>query len=181
MDSWTKYALGTTSAWEMESLCFYHGDHELKDIDYIKYNLANFNDLVSNDIDYYFRKKIPIYKLNRIIGTVLSKKDSRHMISLLTTDGVVSVKFSKDQYAKYKKQISQVQADGTKKIIEKSWFKRGTLLMLTGYRREDQFVVKTYANTGTHSIYKITNVVGPDMILQHERAKGNEEEEDYDE
>ena len=103
------------------------------------------------------------------------------MISLLTTDGVVSVKFSKDQYAKYKKQISQVQADGTKKIIEKSWFKRGTLLMLTGYRREDQFVVKTYANTPTHSIYKITNVVGPDMILQYERAKGNEEEEDYEE
>ena len=185
IESWNKYALGTISAWEMEALCFYHGDHELKYVNYNKYNLVNFSDLVSNEVDYYFKRnghQIPIYKLNRIVGTVLSKNDNRHMISLLATDGVVSVKFSRDQYAKYKKQISQIQSDGTKKVIEKSWFKRGTLLMLTGYRREeDQFVVKTYANTPTHSIYKITNVVGPDIILQHERAKGNEEEEDYEE
>ena len=47
----------------------------------------------------------------------------------------------------FKKQISQIQADGSKKVIEKSWFKRGNKLMITGFRRDDTFVAKTYANT----------------------------------
>jgi DNA polymerase-3 subunit alpha len=182
---WDKYAANTQSAWEMEALCFYHGDHELKDIDMELYDLADFNNLVSNDVDYYFKrggKQIPIYKLYRIAGTVLSKNDTRHMISLLTTTGVVTVKMSAEQYAKYKKQVSQVNPDGTKTVIEKSWFKRGTMLMFTGYRRDDQFVTKTYSNTPTHQIYIIDEVNGSQMKLRHERflPQGGIEE-DYEE
>ena len=184
-DLWEKYAAGTISHWEMESLCFYHGDHELKNIDYNKYNLVNFNDLTSCEIDYTIKRKgvqIPIYKLYRIAGTVLSKNDNRHMISLLTRDGVVSVKFTRDYYSMFKKQISQIQPDKTKKVLEKSWFKRGTILMVTGYRRDDQFVGKTYASTTTHQLYKIIDIVGNEIKLQHERiSQSGTLEEDYDE
>ena len=185
MEVWNKYATGTTSAWEMESLCFYHGEHELKDINVNKYNLADFNKLQSNEIDYFINRKgnqIPIYKLYRIIGTVISKDDTRHTVSLLTTTGVVSVKFTKDYYAMFKRQISQIQPDGSKKVVEKSWFKRGTKLMITGYRRDDQFVGKTYTSSQTHQLYKITDIIGEDMKLQHERVSGDGTlEEDYDE
>ena len=182
---WDKYAANTQSAWEMEALCFYHGDHELKDIDMELYDLVDFNNLESNEVEYYFKrggKQIPIYKLYRIAGTVLSKNDTRHMISLLTTTGVVTVKMSAEQYAKYKKQVSQVNPDGTKTVIEKSWFKRGTMLMFTGYRRDDQFVTKTYSNTPTHQIYIIDEVNGSQMKLRHERylPQGGIEE-DYEE
>ena len=104
------------------------------------------------------------------------------MISLLTTTGVVTVKMSAEQYARYKKQVSQVNPDGTKTVIEKSWFKRGTMLMFTGYRRDDQFVVKTYSNTPTHQIYIIDEVNGTQMKLRHERflPQGGIEE-DYEE
>ena len=97
----------------------------------------------------------------------------------MTTTGVCTVKFSREQYAKFKKQISQIQPDGTKKVIEKGWFSRGNLLMITGYRREDQFCAKTYKNTETHQIYKITDVVNDRIILQHERVEteGTYEEE----
>ena len=44
-------------------------------------------------------KQIPLYKLYRIAGTVISKNDARHSISLLTTSGVVNVKFTKEYYA----------------------------------------------------------------------------------
>ena len=172
-EQWDKYAAGTPSHWEMESACFYHGPHELKDVDTIKYNLADFNELKSNEVDYFFHRRnaeIPIYKLYRIIGTVISKDDNKHTISLLTTTGVVTVKFTRDYYSMFKKQISQVQADGTKKVIEKSWFKRGTMLMITGFRRDDQFVAKTYASTNAHQLYKITEISGPDIKLQHERV-----------
>ena len=182
---WDKYASGTTSSWEMDALCFYHGEHELKDINVYKYNIADFFELESNEVEYYFKKgnaQIPIYKLYRIIGTVISKNDTTHIVTLLTTTGVVNVKFSKEYYAMFKRQISQPQADGTKKVVERSWFKRGTKLMVTGFRRDDQFVGKTYSSTQTHQLYKITDIIGDEMKLQHERmtVQGTIEE-DYEE
>lgn len=174
LECWNKYATGTISHWEMESLCFYYHEHELANVDKNKYGIINFNNLSpTSAIDYYFKrggKQIPIFKLSRIAGTVLAKDDTKSSITLLTTDGVCSVKFSREQYAKFKKQISQIQPDGTKKVVEKGWFSRGSLLLLTGYRREDTFVVKTYKNTSSHQIYKITDVVEDKIILQHERA-----------
>ena len=185
METWNKYAGGTQSSWEMDALCFYHGEHELKDVDTFKYNIADFNKLTSSEVDYFFKRsghQIPIYKLYRIIGTVISKNDNRHSISLLTTTGVVSVKFTGDYYAMFKRQISQVQPDGSKKIVEKSWFKRGTKLMITGFRRDDQFVAKTYASTVGHQLYKITDIIGSDIKLQHERVVGETiEEDEYEE
>jgi len=184
-EMWDKYAEGTESHWEMESLCFYHGEHELKNVNVNKYNLADFNKLQSEEIDYFIRRKnnqIPIYKLYRIIGTVIAKNDTRHIVSLLTTTGVVNVKFTKDYFAMFKRQISQIQPDGTKKVVEKSWFKRGTMLLITGYRREDQFVGKTYQSTGTHQLYKITQILDDEIKLQHERFSANGTiEEDYEE
>ena len=185
MEAWQKYAAGTQSHWEMDSLCFYHSPHELINVDAKKYDLADFNELQSNEIDYFIRKggiQIPIYKLYRIAGTVIAKDDNHHIVSLLTTTGVVPIKFTKDYYAMFKRQVSQVQPDGTKKVLEKSWFKRGTMLMITGYRRDDQFVGKTYASTQTHQLYKIIDIVGDEIKLQHERVTATGAlEEDYDE
>jgi len=185
METWEKYAAGTQSHWEMDSLCFYHGPHELINIDNKKYDLADFNELKSNEVDYFIKRggvQIPIYKLYRIAGTVIAKDDNHHIVSLLTTSGVVAVKFTKDYYAMFKRQVSQVQPDGTKKVLEKSWFKRGTMLMVTGYRRDDQFVGKTYQATMTHQLYKIIDIVGDEIKLQHERVTATGAlEEDYDE
>ena len=184
-EMWEKYALGTLAHWEMESVCFYHSPHELKDIDVIKYDLADFNQLKSNEIDYFIKRKgieIPIYKLYRIIGTVISKNDNKHTISLLTTTGVVTVKFNKEYYAMFKKQISQILPDGTKKVVEKSWFKRGTMLMITGFRQDDMFRAKTYASTNSHQLYKIVGILDSDIKLQHERMTTQGTiEEDYEE
>ena len=187
MEMWEKYAGGTQSSWEMDALCFYHGEHELAHIDMRKYNIVDFNKLMSGEIDYIYKRgqnQIPIYKLYRIVGTVISKNDNRHSISLLTPTGVVSVKFTGDYYAMFKKQISQIQPDGKKKVLEKSWFKRGTKLMLTGFRRDDQLVAKTYAQTPGHQLYKITDIIGGDIKLQHERMTSSgtiEEDECEDE
>jgi DNA polymerase-3 subunit alpha len=72
------------------------------------------------------------------------------------------------------KQISEKQADGTKKVREKGWFTRGTKVMVTGFRRDDMFVAKTYKNTPTHQLYKITKVDEYGNIeLTHERYEAN--------
>ena len=174
-EQWDKYAQGNLSAWEMEALCFYYHEHELENVDKYKYGISNFKFLPTEPkVDYFFKrngKDIPIYKTYKIIGTVISKNDNKSTVTLLTTDGIADVKFTKEYYAMYARQISEKQEDGTKKVKEKGWFTRGTKLMVTGFRRDDMFVGKTYTHTPTHQLYLISNVYnnGRDMDLRHER------------
>ena len=179
LEVWDKYARGSLSKWEMESLCFYYHDHELCSVDMMKYGVSDFFRLPEEpEAEYYFKRNgqhLPVWKTYKIAGTVIAKNDNKASLTLLTPTGVVTVKMTKDQYAKFKKQISEKQEDGTKKIVEKGWFKRGTLLLFTGYRRGDQFVVKTYKLTPTHSVYKIELInEGRDMELTHERIDAEE-------
>ena len=174
LEYWDKYAKGSISAWEMESLCFYYHEHELAHVNISKYGLSNFFNLPEEpEVDYFYRrngKQIPIFKLTKIVGTVISKNDTRSSITILTTEGIVDVKFTKDYYAMYNRQISELQEDGTKKIMEKGWFTRGTKVMITGFRRDDMFVAKSYSNTSTHQLYQITDVDQKgNMTLIHER------------
>ena len=179
-EQWDKYAQGNLSAWEMEALCFYYHEHELANVDRYKYGITNFFNLPTEPIvDYFFKrngKDIPIYKTFKIIGTVISKNDNKAIVTLLTSDGVVDVKFTKEYYAMFARQLSEKQEDGTKNVVEKGWFTRGTKLMITGMRRDDQFIAKKYAHTPTHQLYKLNTINnGRDIELIHERYGINSE------
>jgi DNA polymerase-3 subunit alpha len=78
----------------------------------------------------------------------------------------------------FDKQISERQPDGTKKVIEKSWFNRGNMILVQGVRSGDNFVPKKHASSGGHRLYKITAIdEDGDLTLQTERAQGYAEEE----
>lgn len=177
MENWNKYASGSISDWEMESLCFYYHKHVLASVDTVKYGLSNFFELPATPvIETTFKrngKDIPIYKTYKIVGTVIGKNDTRSSISLLTLDGVVNVKFTKEYFAMYNRQLSEVQSDGSKKVVEKSWFTRGTKIMVTGFRRDDMFQTKTYKHTKTHQLYQIMAIHDGDIELEHERYSVN--------
>lgn len=181
-EAWNKYAQGDLSAWEMESLCFYYHEHELAKMDMKKYGIVDFESLSPVPVvDYTFKrngKDIPIYQTFKIAGTIISKNDTHSSIAVLTTTGVVTVKFTKEYFAMFGRQISEKQEDGTKKVIEKGWFQRGTKVMCTGIRRDDTFVTKTYSKTLTHQLYKINKINEDGSVeLIHERAKGECEDE----
>ena len=82
----------------------------------------------------------------------------KNTITLLTPTGVINVKIYKNQFALYDKQISQIGEDGKKHVIEPSWFKRGTLLMVQGIRRGADFIPKKYKSSISPVISKITEV-----------------------
>lgn len=172
-EQWDKYAQGNISSWEMDSLCFYYHDHELKNVDTQKYGIKNFFDLSPEpEVDYFFKrnnKQIPIYKLCRIAGTVIGKNDTRHSVSLLTINGVVNIKFTRDYYAMFNRQLSEKDEFGVKHVMEKGWFTRGTKLLVTGFRRDDTFVSKKYKATGGHQLYLISSVEGRNINITSER------------
>ena len=183
MEDWNKYASGTLSAWEMEVLCFYYHEHELAGVNMRKYGISNFSDLSPTPVvEKTFKRggvDIPIYKLDRICGTCIAKNKTKSTVYLLTTDGVVPVKFRQEYFSMFDKQISIKQEDGTKKVVEKSWFNRGNMIMVQGIRRDDEFVPKRYSSTPGHQLYHIDTILeNGDIELRHTRAMGMEEEDE---
>ena len=182
LEDWNKYAKGNISSWEMESLCFYYHEHELANVNNNRYGFANFFELPEEPIveKTFYRngKEINMYKLSKICGTCIAKNKLKHTVTLLTVDGVVDVKFRKEYFALFDKQISARGADGVKHIIEKSWFNRGSMIIVQGIRIDDMFVSKKYASSGGHQLYKIDEVIDDEIIIRTTRAQGDEEEED---
>lgn len=181
-EEWKKYASGNYSSWEMEALCFYYHEHELKNVNRARYGISNFFDLPEEPIiEKTFKRggiEIPIYRLNRICGTCIAKNKTKGTVSLLTPEGVVEVKFRNEYFSLFDKQISVRGADGVKHVVEKSWFNRGSMIMVTGIRRGDDFIPKKYASTVGHQLYKIENITSNgSLTLRIERASGEAEEE----
>ena len=181
-EEWKKYASGNYSSWEMEALCFYYHEHELKNVNRARYGISNFFSLPEEPIvEKTFKRggaEIPIYRLNRICGTCIAKNKTKGTVSLLTPEGVVEVKFRNEYFSMFDKQISVRGADGVKHVVEKSWFNRGSMIMVTGIRRGDDFIPKKYATTVGHQLYKI-DAIAPNgsLALRGERATGEAEDE----
>lgn len=186
IEDWNKYASGNLSSWEMEVLCFYYHEHELAKLNMRKYGYSNFNDLpnypiVTSSIKTKNGHTIKKFQLYTICGTCIAKDKIRSTVTLLTTSGVVDVKFRKEYFALFDKQISALGADGVKHVIEKSWFNRGNMIVVQGIRMEDTFLPKKYTNTGmAHQLYRISEISkdGTEIKLQSARAQGEYDEED---
>lgn len=172
-------ASGSIPQWEMQTLCYYYTAHELADVNKDKYGIVSYSTLSEEPAVVEWRKRgdkqIPRFQLDRICGTVLDKNKNKHLVSVLTDDGVVSVKFYKGQFIFYDKQLSEVGEDGTKHVMEKSWFSRGTKLLITGYRRNDQFVPRKYADSiYKHTVQLITDIDEDGTLHLQSERKGHE-------
>ena len=179
---WTNYATGNYSSWEMEALCFYYHEHELAHVNYAKYGLSKFSELPEEPVvDRIFKKgdkEIRMYQLTKICGTCIAKNKDKGTVSLLTTDGVVSLRFRKEYFSLFDKQISERGEDGVKHVVEKSWFNRGNKIIVQGMRSGNEFIVKKYASSGGHQLYKIDKIEdNGDLLLKTERYQGVIEDE----
>ncbi len=174
-DLWSKYCLGSLSKWEMDSVSFYSHEHELARVDTEVYGFSQFEDLPEEpEIDRIISirgKQVPLFKIRRIIGTVLDRDKSKKTVTLLTTGGVVTVKIYGGAFTIYDKQVSERGADGKKHVIEKSMFSRGNKIIVTGIRREDGFLAKKYKATPFHLIEQIVDVNEDGLIVTRSRSE----------
>lgn len=174
---WDSCASGNYSTWEMEVMCFYYHEHELAHLNNNKYGYANFFVLPEEPIiERTFPKGnsiIKLYKLSKICGTCIAKNKDKSTVVLLTTSGVVTVKFNKEFFAMYDKRISEKGADGKGHIIEGSWFDKGSMIVVNGVRIDDTFICKKYSSTPGHRLMKITSIdENGNITLQGERYNG---------
>lgn len=168
---------GNLAKWEMESMNYYYTQHELDGIDQDLYSVANFNELPDEPVITGFTQhngvQYPRFELHRIAGTVLDRDRNKHTVTLLTQYGVVPVKFYGGQFSFYDKTLSMIDENTGKKVtVEDGWFKRGSLLLISGFRRGQRFSAKRYSNSiYQHAVTKITNVLDDGVLeLQTERA-----------
>ena len=160
-DMWNKYCVGSLSKWEMDAVSFYSHDHELKNLRKDLYEIVNFSSIPENPVVERVLpikgRQIPVFKLYRIAGTILDKDKNKKTVTLLTTDGVVTVKIFGAVFTHYDKQISEKGADGKKHVIEKSWLSRGNKIIVTGIKQSDGFLAKKYSRTPYHLVELITD------------------------
>lgn len=157
---WQQYCSGTLSTWEMDTLGFYYHDHDLLNTYHPEFKFSDFYEMsevpIPSEYKEYKGRKVPVFELQTIYGTVLDKNSYKHTIILLTPTGVVNVKCVAEQYSKYDKQLSQPNPEtGKKEVIERSWFKRGTNLIVNGWRNADQFMARGRQAENKFPIYKI--------------------------
>lgn len=170
-----KYGQGNVSHWEMESVSFYNHPHELS---YANTPFDSFFSLSPEPIvtscGMYKGKEYRNYEIFQIAGTVIDKDKNHDIVTLLTMDGVVPVKIYKNQFADFDKQISRKNADGKKTIVEKSWFSRGTLLIVQGYRRDNNFILKKSKTSPLPVIRRIDKIEENGYIVVTDKRADSE-------
>jgi DNA polymerase-3 subunit alpha len=180
---WNNKCSGTLSSWEMSALSYYNGEHELINVDTEKYGIVDFFELPEQPqiIGCYYTKtgkKRLKFRLDRIVGTVLDRNKLKHVVTLLTPQGVVNIKFNSGNFGFYNKQISQSNGDGTKTILEKSFFTRGNKILVNGYRYGSTFRPYKYVDSiWSHSLCLIESINEDGSLeLQTERRQVNNDE-----
>lgn len=169
--------------WGFEACAYYpYGGHELSNLDLDRYNISRFEDLPEEPVfieKSYGKRSWKQYDISAICGTVLARNDNNHLVSILTPNNeVVNIKFNGGAYAHYKAQISEQGVEGKKIVRDKSWFERGSLVIVTGYRRGDDFVAKKYkSSVFNHQVQKIDMVNEDGSAVIRSVRYGFDEEE----
>lgn len=172
---WRENCMGSIEAWEMETILFYSDKHEL---DYMpldrNFNIVNFNDLPAEPVitgyKTYKNRKYPQFKIDTIAGTVVEKIKSKRLVYILTQDGVVTVRYSKGQYNYYDKKAVGIEGKN-KEVLDDSWFKRGSKLILVGFRRGEQFVLRKNGTMYNHTTIKVNGFDNDRLYLQVEKIE----------
>lgn len=177
-DVWNKYCLGNISKWEMDSVSCYFHEHELAHVNNTYYGFSNFFDLPEEpEIERILEikgKRVPIFKIHRIYGTVLDRDKMKKLVTLLTPNGVVTVKIFGEVFNIYDRQISEKGVDGKKHVKEKSTFARGNKIVVCGIRDGDSFRAKKYKATPYHLCELIEEVYPDGKIKMRPRLELDE-------
>ena len=153
-----KYCQGSVSKWEMDTLSCYQHEHELAKVNEPMYHIHDFNSLPEH---------MGANEIVAIAGTVIDNNKLKHTVSVLTTHGVVDVKIYAGQYVRFNQRITAIDKDtGKKTVIEESWFKRGTKLIIYGQRKDNAFICKNFKEGSYNRLIGLIDEIHLDGTLK---------------
>lgn len=159
-----KIGVEDENRWSFHACSYYSVEHEYAHVDTERYNITPFEEL-SEEPEFitqtWGKREWKQYVLSQILGTVIGRNDNHHMITLLDYhNNVINVKFDAEAYSFYKQQISEVDEEGKKTVMDKSWLSRGQGLIITGYRYgAEDFRVKNYSRSVfAHKVMKVDGI-----------------------
>ncbi|MGL5957775.1 MAG: hypothetical protein ACRCZZ_04175, partial [Phocaeicola sp.] len=172
-----KYSDGKGTQAEMEVASvgmFSADDHWLFDIDFQLYNISTFaklpvEPLRSSSFTAKNGREVSLFKIDKIVGIVVHRVPEKGIVYILDKDGVVEVKMAKPLFAQYDKQISRIDETGKKTVVAKSMFARGNIILVQGYRDNDIFKAKKYANGLGHTVSQIEDIVDGRIVFKTAR------------
>lgn len=162
--NWNKNCSGSVLDWEMESICYYTNKHQVECLDLSAFcTIEDFFELPEIPVvlkrEKYRNIEFDINKISAICGVVLDKNKNKSIITVTTPSGCVDIKMNKGSFAHYDKVTD----------ISDSWFKRGTILIVIGYRRGEVFYAKKYKDSiFNHTLMKV-DIVGDKIELKVKR------------
>lgn len=163
--NWDKYCSGSIEKWSMDALSYYTDKHELEYIPVRKYfDVKDFNQLPSEPKIVEERKwgktTYKKYELSILSGTIIHKDKAHSLITLSTEFGVVNVKMDKGRFTHYDRTIGD----------DVSWLSKGNKVVVVGYRRGENFMLKTYKDSiYKHTIVKIENYTNDSINFMLDR------------
>lgn len=173
-EMWIEECLGSVSQWEMQSINFYIGNHELDSYPLDRFfNISDFSSLEEEPIVDKFRtgrngKKWPVYRTQVLAGTVVDTIPIKGMAIVITQYGVVQVRVGKGRFQHYHKKT--MIDEGSKRVcIDDTWFKRGSKLLFVGYRRNNDFYCNANNSPYEHSLMKIDGMKNDEIIIRSQK------------
>lgn len=175
-EMWQDKCQGSVEKWEFESLSVYLNRHEIENMPLDKYfEISNYFELPEDPIVISERKGKngrvwATYKSEIIAGTVVEKKKDKGLITIVTKEGAVDVRVGKGRMSYYMKVVSEGEGKN-RKTIDKSWFDRGTNLIIVGYRRGSEFVANKNGSSFSHAILKIEGYNDQEVFFRDQKYK----------
>lgn len=156
---WIDNFSGKSEEWEMETIMFYSDKHEVEYIPFLNdLKIVDFHNMKQEEVRSTYTTKNGvtrnIFNTENIIGTVVDKNKTKSLIYLLTQYGVVTVRIPKYKFGIFNAKAVDIKEDGTKEVIDDSWFNRGTLLLCSGYKRGEEFILYK-PNKNAKELFKV--------------------------
>lgn len=149
-----KYAWGDKLTWELQALNFFYSGHPLTNVK-LPIETTPLNEIKEGEVIGQFQIKgkiIPKLKIHSIMGTVIDKEKVKSIVTLSTLDGVIDIKFYKQEFSKY---IHESENEDEDIHNEENFFEKGTHLLITGIKRGELFVPKVYKQMNIPPVLKI--------------------------
>ena len=175
-EEWNKYGVDSIAEGECNSMRIYIHDNPFNHV-VTQLPISTLDEVRKAEIVGSFKIKgkiIPKMRIHYILGTIIDKDKLHGMVTVLTPQGAIEIKMSKDQFAFYNQAIVSIE-NGEKVIKQPSFFDIGTKVLATGALQGDLFKLKKYKDSLTDELLMKVTITPENRVMVEPKIGGRDE------